>query len=125
MPAKDLAEDSAADAPQGEGAAFSRRDFVKAAALMTGGLLLTLSRCHLPSDPDLLQIPPNFKRFILIEQSPTVATEGIIVALGSQCPDLKCTLWGVDDQEFQFFESVDQIIDLYVQDGRSELIWLD
>lgn len=125
MPAKDSGEAPVDETLPKEEVGLTRRDFVKAAALITGGMLLTLSRCQLPADPDLLEIPPDFKRFILAEPSPTVVAEGIIVAMGSQCPDLKCALWGVVDQEFQFFESVDQIFDLYVQDGRSELIWLD
>ena len=104
---------------------LARRDFLKVAAILTGSMLLMLSRCNLPYGADLPPIPPDFKRFILTEQSPVVATDQIIVALGSQCPDLKCTLWWVADQEFQFFESVGQINNLYVNSGRNNLFWLD
>lgn len=104
---------------------LTRRDFVKLAAILTGSTLLALSRWKPPYDEEPLEIPPEFKRFVLVEQSPSVASEKIIVAMGSQCPDLNCALWWVNNQEFQFFESMDQIINLYVRDGRAELFWLD
>lgn len=96
-----------------------------AAAILTGSMLMMLSRCNLPYAPELPPIPPEFKRFILTEQSPKVTTEQIIVALGSQCPDLKCALWWVDTQEFEFFETVGQIDTRYVQNGRNQFHWLD
>ncbi len=111
--------------PREESYGLTRRNFLRAAAILTGSTLLLLSRCSFPYDPDLPPIPPDFKRFILTEQSYRVATEQIIVALGAQCPDLKCSLWWGADQEFQFFESVDQINQLYVESGRNELFWLD
>jgi hypothetical protein len=104
---------------------LSRRDFVKIAAILTGSMLIMPVRCMQANNEEPLVIPPDFKRFILVEQSSTAATEEIIVAMGSQCPDLNCALWQVSDQEFQFFESVDQIVNLYVRDGRTDLIWLD
>ena len=110
----------------GEG--FSRRDFLKVAAILTGSMVLMLSRCR-PEietiDGELPPIPPNFKRFLLVRQSEDVATEKIIVALGSQCPDMTCALWWADNQEFEFFESLDQIDALYIEDGQYDRIWLD
>ena len=119
------ANEPTGEAPQGEGYGLSRRDFAKVAAILTGSTLLMLSRCKLPFDPVLPSIPSNFKRFILTKQSPIVATEKIVVALGSQCPDLRCALWWGENREFQFFESVSQIENLYVDNGRNELFWLD
>lgn len=125
IPAQNQAEEAADDGLPGEGLGLSRRDFVKLAAILTGSTLLMLGRCRPTSEEAPLEIPPEFKRFVLVEQSPTVSTEKIIVALGSQCPDMNCALWWANNHEFQFFESVDQIVDLYVSDGRAELIWLD
>ena len=124
-PAQDQAEEPVIDVLLEVENGLSRRDFVKLAAILTGSTLLILSRCKPSSDPDPMQIPPQFKRFVLVEQSPTVAKEKFIVAMGAQCPDMNCSLWWVADQELQFFDSVDQIIDLHVQDGRTELFWLD
>jgi hypothetical protein len=125
IPAQDQTEEPPIDIFPEEINGLSRRDFVKVAAILTGSTLLMLSRCKPPDDDEPLEIPPQFKRFVLAEQSPTVATEKIIVAMGSQCPDLNCALWWVNDQEFQFFDTVDQISDLYVRNGHYELIWLD
>ena len=111
--------------PREEGYGLTRRDFLKAAAILTGSTLVLLSRCSLPYNSELPPIPPDFKRFILTEQSPSVATEQIIVALGAQCPDLKCTLWWGAGEEFLFFESVDQINQQYMESGRNKLFWLD
>jgi hypothetical protein len=110
------------------GEALSRRDFLKVAAILTCSMFLLLSRCRPPVETiggELPPIPPDFKRFLLVKPSESVATEKIIVALGSQCPDLSCALWWADDQEFEFFESVDQIATLYMRDGQNEFIWLD
>lgn len=130
IPAQDLAEEPNDDALNEnvlleEKQGLSRRDFVKIAAILTGSTLLVLSRCKQSYKPEPLEIPHDFKRFILIEQSPAVATEKVIVAMGSQCPDMNCALWWADDQEFQFYNSVDQIIDLHASDGRTEFFWLD
>jgi hypothetical protein len=123
--AQDDAQEPANDTFLEEKHSLSRRDFVKLAAILTGSTLLMLSRCKPPYQDKPLVIPPNFRRFVLVEQSPTVATEKILIAMGSQCPDWNCALWWVSNREFQFFESVDQIINQYVRDGRAELIWLD
>lgn len=126
-PPFELPEEQVDEAAPEEGQSLSRRDFVISAALLSGSMLLMLSRCKPTADGEieLAPIPPDFKRFTLITQSPTVETEKIAVAVGSQCPDLACALWWVADQDFQFFESVEQIEKLYVQNGRNELIWLD
>ena len=123
--AKEPDQESVGDALLEENQGLSRRDFIKLAAILSGSTLLMLSRCKPPLEDKPLVIPPDFKRFVLVEQSPTVATEKIIIALGSQCPDLNCALWWVNDQEFQFFDSIEQIVNQYVGDGSFELIWLD
>jgi hypothetical protein len=123
--AQDPVQEPAGDVLLEENQGFSRRDFVKLAAILTGSTLLMLSRCKPPLEDKPLMIPPDFKRFVLVEQSPIVATEKIIIAMGSQCPDLNCALWWVSDQEFQFFDSIEQIMNQYVGEGRLELIWLD
>ena len=125
IPAQNQAVEAADDGLPEEGLGLSRRDFVKLAAILTGSTLLMLGRCKPPYEETPLEIPPEFKRFVLVEQSPTVSTEKIINALGSQCPDMDCALWWVNNQEFQFFESLDQIVELYVREGQAELIWLD
>ena len=125
IPVQNLAQEPAEDPLPEEEQGLSRRDFVKVAAILTGSTLLILSRCKPPYEPEPLEIPFDFKRFVLVEQSPTVAAEKIIVAMGSQCPDMNCALWWAANQEFQFFDSVDQIVDLHVQDGRTDLFWLD
>jgi hypothetical protein len=125
IPAQNQPEETAGEVLPETVHGLSRRDFVKVAAILTGSTLLLLGRCKPPYEEAPLEIPPEFKRFVLVEQSPTVSTEKIIVALGSQCPDMNCALWWVNNQEFQFFESVDQIVDLYVRESRAELIWLD
>ena len=112
------------DPPEG-GYGLTRRDFLKAAAILTGSTLLLLSRCSLPYNPEQPPLPPDFKRFILTEQSPKAATEQIVVALGAQCPDLKYTLWWGAGEEFHFFETMDQINQQYVETGRNNLFWLD
>ena len=128
----DIPEQSAIEEPPTEatadGAGLSRRDFAKVMAILTGSTLLMLSRCSLPfaeRGGDLPPIPTDFKRFLLVRQSPTTASDLIVTALGHQCPDLKCALWSVEDQEFQFFNSVDQIQRRYTRDGRYQLLWVD
>jgi hypothetical protein len=122
---QDHTQERADDTLSEEKNGLSRRDFVKIAAILTGSTLLMLSRCRPPYSDEPLVIPPEFKRFVLVEQSPTVTTEKIIIGLGSQCPDLSCALWLISDREFQFFESVEQIANQYVEHGRAEIIWLD
>jgi hypothetical protein len=104
---------------------LSRRDLLKVGAILTGSMLLMLSRCKPPFEERPLEIPPNFKRFVLVEQSPAVPTEKIIVALGLQCPDWKCSLWLGSNEEIRFFDSVEQIDNEFVKNGRAALVWLD
>ncbi len=121
-----------AAAPEKSSETLDRRDFLKLAAIFTGSTLLLLSRCgglDVPAplpDQELPPIPPNFKRFILTksEWTPTEILQ-TIVAFGSQCPDWKCTLLWVDQPEFEFYDTVEEIVNLYVQDGGIELVWLD
>lgn len=120
-------EEIPGDAAENKEPDFSRRDFMTAAAILAGSTLLLLSRYRFPyeADGERPPIPPEFKRFILAEQSTTAPGESTIIALGAQCPDLSCALWWGRDQDFQFFESVEQITAAYVQDNRVELFWLD
>jgi hypothetical protein len=111
---------------------LDRRDFLKLAAILTGSTLLLLSRCdglNVPTplpDQELPPIPPNFKRFILTKSEQRVTeTVQAIAAFGSQCPDWKCTLLWVDQPEFEFYDSVEEIINLHTQEGDAELVWLD
>lgn len=116
------------DAPQPEDAAgLSRREFLLLAAFLGGGAVLMLTRCRPPSpeDEEPLEIPAEFRRFMLVIPSSVVPGEKKIVALGGQCPDLACSLWWVDTQEFEFFDSVEQIMARYAQQGERELLWLD
>ena len=110
----------------------SRRDFLKLAAILAGSTLLLLSRCgglevseQLP-DQELPLIPPNFKRFVLTRREQR-ATEIVlaIVAFGSQCPDWQCALLWIDQPDFQFYDSVEEIVNLYSIDGQTEMMWLD
>lgn len=110
----------------------SRRDFLKLAAILTGSTLLLLSRCggiEVPEqrpDQELPPIPPNFKRFVLTKRKQqATGIEMEIVAFGSQCPDWQCALLWVDQPEFQFYDSVEEIENLYTKDGQTELMWLD
>lgn len=111
---------------------IGRRDFLKLAAILTGSTLLLLSRCSgldisepLPED-ELPPIPDNFKRFLLIEREQRL-NELVerVVAFGSQCPDWSCALLWVDRPEFEFYGSVEEILNRYSSDGQIELIWLD
>ena len=125
-PAPEVAPEVPEDgASQSQAYGLTRRDFLKASAISIASTLLLLSRCYQLPESGPFVIPPDFKRFILYEPSPKKETEKIAVALGSQCPDRQCVLWWIDDQEFQFFESVEQIIELYGPDGQAELVWLD
>ena len=116
-------DDKALDGEKG----LTRRDFMIAATLLSGSMLLMLSGCDLSEDGDVdvPPVPPEFRRFTLVTQSPTVETEKIVVAAGSQCPDLACAMWWSDEHDIQNFESIQEIERLYVQDGTFELIWLD
>lgn len=109
-----------------------RRDFLKLAAILTGSTLLLLSRCGglefpepLP-DQEVVPIPPNFKRFILVknEQQATEIVQAI-AAFGSQCPDWQCALLWIGQPEFEFYDNVQQILNRYTRDGETELKWLD
>jgi hypothetical protein len=119
-------------APEEVAESVGRRDFLKLAAILTGSTLLLLSRCgglEFPEpfpDEESLPIPPNFKRFILVE-SEQQATDTVqrIVAFGSQCPDLACALLWIDQPDFEFYDRVEQIVNRYTRDGRIELVWLD
>lgn len=118
--------------PQQETEPIGRRDFLKLAAILTGSTLLLLSRCSgldlsepLP-DEGLPPIPPNFKRFLLVkrEQRLNEVVE-VVVAFGSQCPDWSCALLWVDRPEFEFYGSVEEILNQYTSDRQTELVWLD
>ena len=119
-------------APEPEAASLERRDFLKLAAILTGSTLLLLSRCgglelpESPPDQELPDIPPNFKRFVLTkrEQRATAIVQ-VIVAFGSQCPDWQCALLWTDQPDFEFYDNVEEILNLYTQDGQTELMWLD
>jgi hypothetical protein len=94
---QDLTADGQEHGPEvDDQARLSRREFMKAAALSAGSLLLLLSRCR-PlvefKSAELPPIPENFRRFYLAEKSTTIAGEMRVLALGSQCPDLTCALW--------------------------------
>ncbi|MFN2135758.1 MAG: twin-arginine translocation signal domain-containing protein [Candidatus Promineifilaceae bacterium] len=126
---QDLTADGQEHGPEvDDQARLSRREFMKAAALSAGSLLLLLSRCR-PlvefKSAELPPIPENFRRFYLAEKSTTIAGEMRVLALGSQCPDLTCALWWARDKRFEFFERVEQIQARYTADGRTELLWLD
>jgi hypothetical protein len=116
------------DDPEPEGpSGLTRREFLLLAAIMGSSAVLLLARCRPPIPPPQgpLEIPPDFRRFLLAEPSADVYGEKSIAALGSQCPDLACALWWADTQEFEFFDNVDQITERYVSAGKRELIWLD
>ncbi len=107
---------------------LTRREFLLAAAITGSGALMLLSRCRppFPTDEEIpLEIPPDFKRFMLVTSRPDIPGEKQITALGSQCPDLACALWWAGTQEFEFFDNVEQIIAWYTREGTRELLWLD
>ena len=56
---------------------LSRRDLIKAATLLTGSMVLMLSRCRPLEEmgTDLPPVPADFKRFVLAEQSPIAPAE--------------------------------------------------
>jgi len=128
----ELNDDEQESVPVEVAESVSRRDFLKLAAILTGSTLLLLSRCgglEVPGDvpsQEIPPIPPNFKRFILTKREQR-ATETVqaIVAFGSQCPDWQCALLWIGNPDFQFYDSVEEIINLYTQDGQTELTWLD
>lgn len=110
--------------------ALTRREFMLLAAFAGSGALLLLSRCRPPFAPapdqlPPLEIPPDFRRFMLIAPLTGVAGEKRIMALGSQCPDLACALWWADSQEFAFFDSSAEIEARYAGQEGWELVWLD
>ena len=131
-PITELNDEEEESAPTEVAEAASRRDFLKLSAILTGSTLLLLSRCggfevpEHPPDQEPRPIPPNFKRFILTkrEQRATEIVQ-IVVAYGSQCPDWQCALLWVGQPDFQFYDSVEEIVNLYTQDGQTELVWLD
>lgn len=118
--------------PEEVAESVGRRDFLKLAAILTGSTLLLLSRCgglEFPEpfpDEELPPIPPNFKRFILVEREQrAMDIAQRIAAFGSQCPDWTCALLWIDQPDFEFHDSVEQIVNRYTRDGRTELVWLD
>lgn len=131
-PITELNDEEHESAPEEVVESVGRRDFLKLAAILTGSTLLLLSRCGgfefpepLP-DQELPSIPPNFKRFILVEQEQQASEVGQkIVAFGSQCPDWQCALLWIDQPDFEFYDSVEQIVERYSRDGQRELVWLD
>jgi len=132
LPIAELNDEEQESLPKQGAESASRRDFLKLAAILTGSTLLLLSRCgglEVPeglSDQELPPIPPNFKRFVLTKrEQKAMRTIPPVVAFGSQCPDWQCALLWVDQSEFQFYDSVEEIINLYTQDGQTELRWLD
>jgi hypothetical protein len=132
IPLTELNDEGQESAAEHDVQSVGRRDFLKLAAILTGSTLLLLSRCGglefpepLP-DHEVPPIPPNFKRFILVEREQR-ATEIVqaIVAFGSQCPDWQCALLWIGQPDFEFYDNVEEIVNRYTRDGQTELIWLD
>jgi hypothetical protein len=131
-PSTELNDDEQESTPAEAAESVSRRDFLKLAAILTGSTLLLLSRCgglEVPGEvPGQVTppIPPNFKRFILVKREQrAMEVVQVVVAFGSQCPDWQCALLWINDPDFQFYDNVEEIINLYTQDGQTELMWLD
>lgn len=71
-----------------------------------------------PIDPPQIE---NFRRFLLSD-----VDTGRRIAFGTQYPDLRCVLvWGQDPFHMLNFDSIEDVTDLHVQPGDTELTWMD
>lgn len=111
---------------------YSRREFLKLSAILTGSTLLLVNGCgylenlNQINDLGMPPLPAEFKRFVLTRTEFGLEQPKLTeIALGSQHQNLQVSLLAYDQAELLIFKNVQDVLNSYAGKGEIELHWLD